>query len=69
MRIQSFLTAAAINLKRLAIALLALMWALADVHRQSVAAVSRIRAKDARSPQLPTRRVMATNQRILQQPL
>jgi hypothetical protein len=36
MRIQSFLTAAAINLKRLAIALLALMWALADVHRQSV---------------------------------
>ena len=36
MRIQSFLTAAAINLKRLAIALLALMWALVDVHRQSV---------------------------------
>jgi hypothetical protein len=36
MRIQSFLTAAAINLKRLAAALLALMWALVDVHRQSV---------------------------------
>ena len=36
MRIQSFLTAAAINLKPLACALLALMWALVDAHRQSV---------------------------------
>jgi hypothetical protein len=36
MRIQSFLTAAAINLKRLAFALLALMWALVDANRQSV---------------------------------
>ena len=51
MRIQSFLTAAAINLKRLATAILALMWALSDVRQDQCAGVSRVHDKNARRPQ------------------